>query len=144
MKGLYDDGTGKFTKQGKPDQAKAIRLLHDEAYHIAKANAMKPIDEFFVMQDNRTKAEMEKYTQRGRLYLNISIGLLGFLAVIVVISLIQINKKVNIPVRKLQDATHSVATDLSQLTEVATGLANGEMSQTAQIQTQPLESQLER
>ena len=33
----------------------------------------------------------------------------------------------------------SVAMDLSQLTQVATGLANGDLSQTAQIQTQPLE-----
>jgi methyl-accepting chemotaxis protein len=143
MNGFYDDGKGTFTKQGKADPSKAIRLLHDEAYHIAKANAMKPIDEFFVIQDNRTKAEMEKYTQRGNLYLYISIGLLGFLAIIVVISLIQINKKVNIPVRKLQDATHSVASDLSRLTQVATSLANGEMSQIAQIETQPIESHSE-
>jgi hypothetical protein len=32
-----------------------------------------------------------------------------------------------------------VSTVLSQLTQVATGLANGDLSQTAQIQTRPLE-----
>ena len=71
---------------------------------------------------------------------NVSIGLLVILsAIVVVVSLITINRKVNKPIRMLQDATHSVATDLSQLTKVATGLGNGDLSQTAQIQTRPLE-----
>jgi methyl-accepting chemotaxis protein len=39
----------------------------------------------------------------------------------------------------LQDATHNVAMDLAQLTHEATGLVNGELSQTADIQTQPLQ-----
>ena len=139
MKGLYDDGTGNFTKQGKPDQAKAIQLMHDEHYHVEKAAVMAPIDQFFVMQDQRTKAMMEMYTKRGRLYLNLVIGLLVMLSAIVVVSLITINRKVNVPIQMLQHATHSVATDLSQLTQVAAGLVNGELSQPAEIQTQPLE-----
>jgi methyl-accepting chemotaxis protein len=139
IKGRYDDGTGNFLIQGKPDQAKAIRLLHDEAYQSEKAKVMAPIDDFYVMQDNRTKAAVEMYTKRGKLYLNLSIGLLVVLGAIVVVSLITINRKVNVPIRRLQDATHSVATDLSQLTEVATGLVNGDLSQTTEVQTQPLE-----
>ena len=132
------DATGRL-KEGKPDQAMAIRLLHDDDYHVLKAKVMAPIDDFYVMQDHRTKTAVETYAKRGRLYLNLSIGLLVMLSAIVVVSLITINRKVNVPIRRLQDATHSVAKDLSQLTQVAAGLVNGDLSQTAQIQTQPLE-----
>jgi len=71
---------------------------------------------------------------------NVGISLLVLLSAIVgVVSLVTINHKVNVPIRRLQDATHSVGTDLSQLTKVATSLANGDLSHTAQIQTRPLE-----
>jgi methyl-accepting chemotaxis protein len=138
MKGQYDESTGKPVKDGKPDQALAIRLLHDHDYHVEKARIMTPIDEFMGMQEFRTKSLLEKIMRRGELYLNISIGLLAMLSAIVVVSLITINRKITTPIRMLQDSTHSVATDLSQLTEVANGLVNGELSQTAEIQTQPL------
>src|SRR4030042_488267 len=35
MKGQYDDGTGRY-KAGKPDQALAIQLLHNDIYHLEK------------------------------------------------------------------------------------------------------------
>jgi methyl-accepting chemotaxis protein len=72
-------------------------------------------------------------------YLGLMIGLLVILSAIVVVYLITINRRVNKPIRMLRDATHRVATDISQLTQVATGLANGDLSQTTQIQTQPLD-----
>ena len=137
MQGQYADGTGKL-KNGKPDQALAIRLLHDYYYHAAKGMVMLPIDAFIELKDYRTKADAEKITKRGKLYLNISIGLLVMLSAIVVVSLITVNRKINVPIRMLQDATHSVAADLAQLTGVATGLAKGDLSQTAEIRTRPL------
>jgi methyl-accepting chemotaxis protein len=138
MKGQYDDGTGKF-KAGKPDQTLAIRLLHDDIYELEKLKAMAPINAFIFNHDSRTKSALEKITKRGQLYLNVIIGLLAILLAIVVVSLITINRKVNVPIQMLQHATHSVATDLSQLTQVAAGMVNGELSQTAEIQTQQLE-----
>jgi len=36
------------------NRAKAISLLHDEAYHQAKASIMRPINDFFRMADQRT------------------------------------------------------------------------------------------
>jgi methyl-accepting chemotaxis protein len=138
MKGKYNDGTGKLIA-GKPDQALAIRLLHDDIYHLEKLKAMTPINDFIASHDIRTRSTLEETTKRGKLYLNISIGLLIMLSAIVVVSLIAVNHKVNVPIQTLRGATHHVAMDLSQLTQVATGLANGDLSQTAQIQTQPLE-----
>ena len=139
MKGRYDDGTGNFTKKGKPDQAMAIRLMHDDAYQTVKARVMAQIEDSTATQDKRTKKMVEEYTKRGKLCLSVSIGLLIILSAIVVVSLITVNRKITKPIRKLQNATHYVATDLAQLTDVATGLANGDLSQTAQIQTRPLE-----
>jgi methyl-accepting chemotaxis protein len=76
--------------------------------------------------------------QKG-LYLYLIIGLLVILAAIFGVSLITINRKIYVPMQRLQGATHSVATDLSQLMGVATSLRNGDLSQTVQIQTRPLE-----
>jgi methyl-accepting chemotaxis protein len=139
IKGQYlDEATGRL-KEGKPNQTTAIGLLHDSYYKAVKVKVMVLIQDFIVMQDLRTKAAVERYTKRGRLYLNISIGLLVLLAAIVVVSLITISRKITKPILMLQDATHNVATDLSQLTQVATGLVSGDLSQTAEIQTQTLQ-----
>jgi class 3 adenylate cyclase/HAMP domain-containing protein len=67
VKGRFDDGTGSFTRQAAPDRAMAIRILHDERYHAAKAQIMQPIGEFLTMVDRRTKAELtdlNRYSQR--------------------------------------------------------------------------------
>ena len=70
---------------------------------------------------------------------NMIIGLLVLLSVIVVVvSLIAINRKVTVPVRMLQEAIHNIASDLSKLAEVTTDLLSGNLSKTAEIETQPL------
>ncbi|WP_318014084.1 methyl-accepting chemotaxis protein [Paucibacter sp. TC2R-5] len=56
VKGLYDDGTGKFTKKGEPDLPAAQAMMHDKNYHQFKAKIMKPVDEFLRMLDARTEA----------------------------------------------------------------------------------------
>ena len=56
VKGLFDDGTGQFTKKGDPDLELARKLTHDENYHKYKAQIMKPVDEFLELLDKRTSA----------------------------------------------------------------------------------------
>ncbi|MCP4401565.1 MAG: methyl-accepting chemotaxis protein [bacterium] len=65
MKGLYDDGNGKYVKKGEPDFETARRIMYDERYHKDKASIMKPIDEFLTLLDTRTKAEVEQYIVKG-------------------------------------------------------------------------------
>ncbi len=65
-------------------------------------------------------------------------GLLVLLAVVVVAALFTIHRKVIVQVQMLQGMTHSLAVDLSSLMQVAAGLANGDLSKTTEIQTQPL------
>lgn len=52
--GLFDDGTGKFTKKGEADFEMARKLMHSPEYHKYKAQIMKPVDEFFELLDTRT------------------------------------------------------------------------------------------
>jgi methyl-accepting chemotaxis protein len=56
VKGLYADDKGGFTVKGAPDRAKAAEMMHDLQYHRFKAKIMKPLDEFFMMLDQRTAA----------------------------------------------------------------------------------------
>ena len=66
VKGLYDDGSGKFTKQGEPNLEMARQLTHDAAYHKAKAKIMQPVNEFLGMLDERTTATVAQAEQAGR------------------------------------------------------------------------------
>jgi adenylate cyclase len=66
VKGRFDDGTGSFTREAAPDQAMAMRILHDKRYHAAKAKIMEPIGEFLAMVDRRTETELatlNRYSQ---------------------------------------------------------------------------------
>ncbi len=82
VKGRFDDGTGRFVKQGPPDIERAIRIMHDADYARNKAKIMKPIDDFFALIDERTKADVNHYMSRGRWLLLGNLTLVGFLMAI--------------------------------------------------------------
>ncbi len=89
VKGLYEDGTGHFTVQRAPDRDLAVRLLHDEAYHEAKRNIMKPLDDFAAMIGERTARTADAHRSRSRLLLQALIALiLANLATIVATHLV--------------------------------------------------------
>jgi hypothetical protein len=56
---LFADAEGKYTVKGEPDFALARNLLRSAQYHKYKSEIMKPIDDFFVLLDERT-AEKQK------------------------------------------------------------------------------------
>ena len=60
VKGQLDDGKGGFTVKGEPDLEKARAMMHDLDYHKFKAKIMKPVDEFFVLLDQRTSEAAAK------------------------------------------------------------------------------------
>ncbi len=82
VKGLYDDGNGNYTKQGEPDFEMARRIMHDEQYHNDKASIMKPIDEFFMLLNERTNTEVQLYITRGNRLLVLIQTLVAVLAVL--------------------------------------------------------------
>jgi methyl-accepting chemotaxis protein len=78
VKGLFDDGSGQFTRKGEPDLDLARTLMHDEKYHQYKARIMKPLDEFFVLLDQRTAHAVDEAQAASRHAYAAAIGLLAF------------------------------------------------------------------
>jgi len=60
IKGLYDDGTGRYTRRDAPDPDMARRIMHDSQYHADKAAIMAPVNEFLSLLDQRTTKEVAK------------------------------------------------------------------------------------
>jgi len=54
VKGRFDDGKGGFTREAPPDLELARKLMHSGDYHRYKAQIMKPVDEFYVLMEQRT------------------------------------------------------------------------------------------
>lgn len=66
VKGIFEDSQANFTVRGEPDQAMAISMMHDQAYHNEKARIMEPIGQFLAALDLRTSEnvhEAEKHAQ---------------------------------------------------------------------------------
>ncbi len=94
MKGLFDDGTGKFTIKAKPDFEMARKIMFDKKYHKDKAKIMKPIEEFFEMINLRTSKQVEIYKKKGFQLLLVIISLIVLIVLISIISFIIILIKV--------------------------------------------------
>ncbi len=104
VKGLFDDGTGKFTKQGEPDFDLARRLMHSPEYHKYKADIMKPIDEFYVLLDQRTGDAVVQAVDRVGMYRNLVMTTLGLLMAQVFIVAWALSRRVVRPLSALQTA----------------------------------------
>ncbi|OCA60898.1 chemotaxis protein [Aeromonas piscicola] len=59
------------------NQQKAIAMMHDKAYHQNKGRIMSPIDDFYVMMENRTQQAVDDATSQSSMlrYLFIALGL---------------------------------------------------------------------
>ena len=94
VKGLFDDGTGQFTKKGDPDLELARKLTHDENYHKYKAQIMKPVDEFLELLDKRTSAAVEQakqYETRMQYWVT---GLVLFSIAFLVVALLTVYRRI--------------------------------------------------
>ncbi|MRT31820.1 methyl-accepting chemotaxis protein [Herbaspirillum sp. CAH-3] len=60
VKGEFDDGEGKFTVVGAPNQAMAQELVFDQAYRALFGRVMAPINDFLRQVDERTQARVLK------------------------------------------------------------------------------------
>jgi methyl-accepting chemotaxis protein len=81
VKGLFDDGTGHFTRKDAPDLTMARNLMHEKNYHQYKATIMKPIDDFFQLLDARTQGAVVAATQASHEAFLLSIGMVIVLCV---------------------------------------------------------------
>ena len=94
VKGLFDDGTGQFTKKGDPDLELARKLTHDENYHKYKAQVMKPVDEFLELLDKRTSAAVEQANQAKTRMQYWVTGLVLFSIAFLVVALLTVYRRI--------------------------------------------------
>ena len=94
VKGLFDDGTGQFTKKGDPDLELARKLTHDENYHKYKAQIMKPVDEFLELLDKRTSAAVEQVKQAETRMQYWVTGLVLFSIAFLVVALLTVYRRI--------------------------------------------------
>ncbi|WDZ96063.1 methyl-accepting chemotaxis protein [Herbaspirillum sp. WKF16] len=59
VKGMFDDGSGRYVKSGEPDMELARKLVNDLAYENAVGQIMKPVADFVAMMDARTGKQMQ-------------------------------------------------------------------------------------
>ena len=79
VKGLFDDGTGKFVSKGAPDMEMARKLMHSEEYHRYKAAIMKPVDEFFILLEQRTSGAVAEANRASQQAFTTAIAMLSLL-----------------------------------------------------------------
>lgn len=77
VKGLFDDGQGAYTRRDAPDLALARKLMHDSNYHQYKMRIIQPLDEFFVLLDQRTAIAVENAEAASSRAYRTAIGLLS-------------------------------------------------------------------
>lgn len=87
VKGLVDDGTGRFVP-GKADIELAKKMMHDDAYHANKAKIMRPIDDFFVLLDQRTSRAVADAEAQSRRMLGFVYSMLASILLMLCVALI--------------------------------------------------------
>jgi len=66
VKGRFDDGTGEFAKEGKPDPTLANKILNDDRNNNYKARIMQPIGVFLTMLDARTRDQLDQLNETSK------------------------------------------------------------------------------
>lgn len=115
VKGLYADSIGGFTVKSEPDLAKARDMMHNLAYHQYKAKIMKPVNEFFLLLDQRTQNEFTHARTLGTRWEYTAIATTVIMSVMVLIALFVVRKR--------------TSALLTQVNDIAEGIAGGNLSQ---------------
>jgi len=64
MDGLFKNTKGEYLLNKEPNHELAIKVMHSEAYYLAKHKIMKPIDDFMLAVDKRTLLGIESLENR--------------------------------------------------------------------------------
>lgn len=82
VKGEFDDGEGKYTVIGAPNQAMAQELVFDQTYRALFGKLMSPVNDFLRLVDERTQANVR---QAGKDYAELEQKIFWLLAASVVV-----------------------------------------------------------
>lgn len=107
MAGLYKDENGNYSKHDKPDQQKAIGILHSDEYFKAKEKIMQPIDALLEHHESRTSKEISDYKYSAQ-SIDLAIrALFVSMAVFFVLFVITVRKKILSPIIYLTEVISS-------------------------------------
>jgi len=108
VKGLYPDTEGNYTVRGEPDLELARQIMHGDAYHRAKAEIMRPIDDFLAMVEARTEHELSAHQDRRRRLALTALALTGLAVGLVALASVLVHRRVSRPVDELAHAARRV------------------------------------
>ena len=138
VKGLFDDGNGGYSKKGEPNPELARKLMNSREYHLEKARIMKPIDEFFVMLDQRTQSEVQNFVQRGYILFYTLLGMAALTIVVVIRMCATFFTKIIRPLdalaNELSHASQGLEGASSQLARSSQNLSAGANHQAASVE----------
>lgn len=109
MRGLFMDARGEPTVHGEPDPELARRLMHDEAYHQAKAKVMRPIGEAYDLFDARTRNLVRMDTQVQERWLDLTVFLIILMGMSAKVSYLAIRRNIVKPLTSLAEEAHRIA-----------------------------------
>lgn len=108
MKGLFIDESGNYSIKGESDPEFARGLLYSDSYHLAKANIMRPIEEFFILVDERLLKEQAGLKRSQSIYANIIVALSLFTAAFLLLAFWHVKKIVVDRISSLARSAESV------------------------------------
>ncbi|KLN59160.1 hypothetical protein WH96_19285 [Kiloniella spongiae] len=81
VKGKFKDTSGEYTVSGVPNLQLAAKLTHSEDYHRFKSDIVKPIDDFYILLEQRTNNRINDAEASSSLYGIIVLIMLGFVLI---------------------------------------------------------------
>ena len=118
IKGLYDNGNGKYTLRDTPNPEMAIRIMHDEKYHLDKASIMKPVNNFLALLDERTARQVSELKETVSFYQTLLTLCFTISLLVIISSLFMVYNRI---LKQLGGEPKDVLTRMSQI-------ANGDLS----------------
>ena len=109
VKGLYADSNGGFTVKGEPDLAKAREMMHNLAYHQYKAKIMKPVNEFFVLLNQRTEGEFANAQALSTFWEYVAIALAVVMSVLVLIALFVVKRRTSALIKQVSIISEEIS-----------------------------------
>ena len=109
VKGQFDDGRGNYTVKKDPDFELARNLMHSKEYHAFKSQIMAPVDEFYVLLEQRTQGAIDAAERNVAFYHMVTVTTLALLGVILALAGWILMVRVSSPLHALKVAMNRLS-----------------------------------
>ncbi|MEP3245602.1 MAG: ATP-binding protein [Sneathiella sp.] len=108
IKGLFADENGQLTVMRPPNPSFARNVLNGREYDLEKAKIMKPINDFIILVDNRTRKESQAIRDQSILLQNSVVALIVATLAFSCFSFIHLRTRLLNPILKLSDISEQI------------------------------------